>query len=77
MEATKKPTPIAIITKSSMVITLRGIERNRDPTDVGAAATNPEMARAFDLTRAFSRLGRVQFPDPSRGCRRIKCTPAH
>jgi hypothetical protein len=58
-------------------VTLRGIERNRDPTDVGAAATNPEMARAFDLTRAFSRLGRVRFPDPSRGCQRIKCTPAH
>ena len=77
MEATKKPTPTAMSTTSSMAITLRGIERNRDPTDAGAAATNPEMARAFDLTYAFSRLGRARFPGPSRGCQRIKCTPAH
>ena len=71
MEATKKPTPTAMSTTSSMAITLRGIERN------GAVATNPEMARAFDLTRALSPLGRARFPGPSRGCQRIKCTPAH
>src|SRR5215813_4942893 len=74
METTKKPTPIAICTTSSMAIILSTAS---DACTAGAAATDPEMARACDPPEQLPRSDARDFRARVGGGQWIKCTFTH